>query len=100
MSKQPVTYTAPHAVYVDETLHPAGEPFVTTSEPGAKWERISKGEKAAADASSKLVNTQPDLESLDLSALKALAATKNVESKGLSKADLVTAIKAVDEPAL
>lgn len=100
MAKQPATYTAPHPVYVDETLHPAGEPFVTMSEPGAKWEKTSRAEKVAADASNKIVATQVDLESLDLAALRALAATKNVESKGLSKADLITAVKAVDEPAL
>jgi len=104
MSKQPTTYKAPHAVYVDNILHPASEPFTTTATPGEKWEKISAGEKVAAEAASKTIDTQPSLDDLDTTALKALAATKNVatvaDGKTLSRKDLIAAIKAVDEPKL
>jgi hypothetical protein len=100
MAKQPVTYTAPHAVYVDSTLRRAGEPFTTSEPKGEKWEKVGEAEKVAIEASDKLLDVQPSLEDLDLAALKAMAAAKNVPTARLDKKELITAIKAVDEPKL
>lgn len=100
----PKTYTAPHAVYVDSVFHKADTPFVTASKPGKDWEQIGGVEKAAAEASDKTLDVHPSLESLDITALRAMAAVKNVETtvngKQMNKTDLITAIAAVDEPAL
>jgi len=104
MSKQPVSYTSPEAVYVDGIYHDAGKVFTTAAEPNENWNRVDAGDKAAIEASDKTLHVQPSLEDLTLEALKALAATKNVQTtangKPLNKADLITAIKAADEPAL
>ncbi|GEM70947.1 hypothetical protein SAQ01S_07130 [Sphingomonas aquatilis NBRC 16722] len=98
------TYTSPEAVYVDGIYHNANTPFTTAAEPNDNWERVKPVEKAAMEASDKTLNVQPALEDLELPALKALAATKNVPSvvdgKALSKKELITAIKAADEPTL
>lgn len=104
MSKAPVTYKSPEPVYVDGIYHNANTPFTTATDPNENWEKLSGGEKAAMEAADKTLNVQPSLEELDLSALRALAATKNVEStvdgKSLPKRELITAIKAADEPTL
>lgn len=103
MSK-PVTYKSPEPVYVDGIFHNANRPFTTTADPNENWVKVNAGEKAAAQASDKTLDVQPSLDDLDLSALQALAATKQVETtadgKKLSKAQLITAIKAADEPTL
>jgi len=100
MAKQPNTYTAPHAVYTGSRLYNPGEPFVTADKPGEKWETIDKGEKAAIDASQPGHPDDVPLEGMTVAALQAVAATKNVDPTGLNKADLITAIKAANEPTL
>lgn len=104
MSKNPKTYSSPEAVYVDGMYHNANTPFTTAAEPNENWELLDAGEKAAMEASDKTLNVQPSLEELDLPALQALAAEKGVQTtaggKRLNKAELITAIKAVDEPTL
>lgn len=99
MSKNPVTYTAPHAVYVDQKLYATGETFTTAADPGEQWEKVSKAEKAAIDASQEN-RGDPPLESLGIEALRAVAVTHKVNPEGLSKKDLISAIKAADEPTL
>lgn len=98
------TYTAPEAVYIDGIYRDANTPFTTAAEPNDNWELVKPVEKAAMEAADKTIHVQPALEDLDIEALRALAATKDVQStvagKALSKKDLITAIKAADEPAL
>lgn len=100
MAKQPKTYIAPHAVYTGGRMYAAGEPFVTADEPGEQWETVTKGEAAAATAAQKGPPDDVPLDALSGDALKAFAATKGVNPKGLSDKDLRTAIAAADEPAL
>lgn len=100
MTKNPKTYTAPHAAFVDGHLFKAGEPFTTAAEKGEKWDEINKKEKAAIEASQPGAPADPPLETLDLSALKAVAVTKHVNPQGLDKKALIDAIKAADEPRL
>lgn len=104
MANKVYTYTSPEPVYVDGIYHDAGKPFTTAAEPNENWDKLDAGEKAAIEASDKTLDVQPALEELDLAALKGLAASKNVQTtaggKALSKAELITAIKAADEPAL
>lgn len=93
------TFTAPHPVYTGGRMYAAGEPFTTDDKPGKEWDAVDKAEKAAIEASQK--QTQDvDYEGLALAALQAIAAEKGVNPKGLSKPDLITAIKAADEPRL
>lgn len=100
MAKQPKTYTAPHPVYTGGVYYKPGQPFTTAEDAGEKWESIDGGEKAAIEASDKSVHNDVNLDDMDLPALRAFAATKKVASMGLGKKDLITAIKAADEPAL
>lgn len=99
MAKNPVAYKAPHPVYVDGQYFKPGEPFVTASDPGEKWEKIDKAELAATEAA-ETIPGDPPLESLGLEALRAVAVTKHVDPIGLSKKDLLAAIKAANEPHL
>lgn len=99
MAKQPKTYRAPHPVYVDRQYHKANRTFTTAAEKGEGWEEVSVAEKAASDAQDPIPGDVP-LESLNLSSLRALAAERHVDSTGLSKPDLIDAIKAANEPKL
>lgn len=98
-SKNPVTYTAPHPVYVDMKLYETGEPFTTAQAKGKDWQRVGKDEKAAIEAS-KGTAGDPPLEGLSKTALEAVAVTKGVNPTGLDKDGLIAAIKAADEPKL
>jgi len=101
MAKNPVTYVKHSGpVYTGNKMYLAGEPFTTDAEKGEGWERISPVEKAAADASNPLTHDDPNYDAMSLPGLQAVAATKKVAFDGLSKKDLITAIKAADEPRL
>lgn len=104
MSKKPTTYTAPHRVYVDSKMYEPGEPFTTTQNKGKEWTHVDPKEAAAAEAAAKGPHADADLDEMQLPALQALAATKNVQitagGKRLNKDELIAAIKAADEPAL
>jgi len=99
MAKQPKTYTAPHPVYVDRQYFKANRPFSTTAEKGENWEELSKVEQRVADAQQDIPGDVP-LETLDLAGLRAVAVEKRVNPEGLSKKDLITAIKAASESKL
>lgn len=99
MSKKPKTYTSTMPAYVDGKYYQPGEPFVTDAPKGKDWSEISKVEKAAADAAQDDPG-DPPLEKLSLEALKAVAVTKKVNPEGLNKGELITAIKAANEPKL
>lgn len=90
---QPKSYTSDVKVYVDGRLYEAGEVFVTDQPKGKTWEPVSKAEKAAIEAAD-LTHEDPSLEGLGIEALRAVAVTKDVNPEGLSKKDLITAIKA------
>lgn len=99
MAKQPKTYTAPHPVFVDRQYHRANRPFTTAAPKGDDWEEVSRVERAAF-AAQESIPGDVALEGLDLSSLRAIAAEKRVPSDGLSKAKLIDAIKAANEPKL
>lgn len=103
MSKQtqPRTYVAPHQVYTGGALVDPGVPFTTMEPRGAQWEYADPKERAADEAARKGPHGDVDLDKLDISALKAVAASKGVDlGEAKSKADIITVIKAADEPAL
>lgn len=101
MAKNPIAYVKHDGpVYVGSKFYEAGKPFVTDAEPGDGWEKLDKDEKAAMDASDPTQHLDVPLETMSVAALQALAATKKVNPDGLNKKDLITAIKAADEPAL
>ncbi len=102
MAKQPKTYTSPIPVYVDNVLYPAGDPFTTNAPKGSTWKEVkSAAERRALESSGDFGGGDVPLESMTPDALKALAATKNVNTADLkSKKDLITAIKAANEPSL
>lgn len=93
------TYTSTQPAYIDGKYFKPGEPFVTDAPKLPEWTAISKAEKAATDAAQDLPG-DPPLESLSLDALKAVAVTKHVNPEGLNKKDLISAIKAANEPKL
>lgn len=92
-------YKAPHPVYIGGVYYKPDEIFVTDNPKGEGWEEVSKGEKAATEAEQDIPG-DPPLESLDLSALRAVAVTKHVNPDGLNKKDLIAAVKAANEPKL
>lgn len=100
MAKQPKSYTADHPVYVNGKYHLAGEVFVTDADKEDTWDHVDKGEKAAIEASDPIQHDDPNIEALGIAELRTLAVTKKVAFEGLSKKELVTAIKAADEPRL
>lgn len=100
MAKQPKTYVSTQPVYVNSTYTPAGEPFVTDAPKGENWKAIGEDEASALQASADEIPADQSLDELPLAALQALAAEKRVKSAGLSKAKLIDAIKAADEPRL
>lgn len=87
------SYTSTAKVYVDGRLYEAGEVFVTDQPKGKTWETVTKGEKAAIEAAD-LKHEDPPLEGLGIEALRAVAVVDGVNPEGLSKKDLITAIKA------
>jgi hypothetical protein len=97
---KPIAYTATEGVYVDGTLYRPGEVFVTDKPKGSTWEAVDPAERAAADAG-KEIPDDVNLDALDPTALKAHAASKGI-NVGLakSKAELITVIKAANEPTL
>jgi hypothetical protein len=101
MSKNPVTYVKNDGpAYIGGVLYKAGEPFVTADTPPDGAEKISVAEKAAIDAADPLTHDDVAMETLSVSELRAVAATKKVDFEGLNKKELLAAIKAADEPAL
>lgn len=99
-AKNPVSYTAPEDVYVDNTYHKAGDPFTTTAEPNDNWVKLTTEEAHTIEASVEKVPGDPPLEGLGIEALRAVAVTKKVNPDGMNKKELITAIKAANEPAL
>ena len=99
MAKQPKTYTAPHAVYTGGKLYNPGERFTTYDRPGKQWDDLSSGRKAMADPAKPGVRPDADHEGMTLAALQTVAVSKRVNPKGLSKAEVIAAIKAANEPA-
>lgn len=98
MADKPIAYRATEPVYVDGTRYVAGETFVTAATPGNTWERITPVEKAAAEAG-KPIKDDVNLDAMDVVALKAHAATLGVSlGEAKSKADIITVIKAWDDP--
>lgn len=94
------TYVSTQPVFTGGKYHHAGEPFVTDAPKGENWEAIGEDEASALQASADDIPADQSLEELPLAALQALAAEKRVKSAGLSKAKLIDAIKAADEPRL
>lgn len=99
MSKKLTTYTSTQPAYIDGKYFKPGEPFVTDAPKLPEWKAIDKGEKAAIDAAQDIPG-DPPLESLGIEALRAVAVTEKVNPEGLSKKDLIAAIKAANEPKL
>jgi hypothetical protein len=98
----PTAYTSPEAVYTAGQYHNPGDVFVTDADPNDNWTPVDDKQRAAIDAATQEVPADATLDNLDLSALLALAATKNVPTVGIEKdkAALLTAIRAAQEPAL
>ena len=98
--KNPKAYTATHDVYVSHTYFKAGEPFVTDADKEDTWTELSPEEASIDKGSLEKVPGDVPLEGMSTAALQALAATKNVNSTGMSKKQLIDAVKAANEPAL
>lgn len=83
-------------VLVEEgEIVPADQPVST------EWMEPIKGNKALAAALDEALDPTPkdaDLTQVGMPGLKAMAAERGINSKGLSEKDLITAIKAKDDP--
>jgi hypothetical protein len=97
MAKQPKTYTAPHAVYTGGKLYNPGERFTTYDRPGKEWNDLSRVGKGAVDTPRSRTPPDMDHEAMTLAAVQAVAATQRVNPKGLSKAEVIAAIRAVNQ---
>ena len=92
-------YRALAAVYVDGVLYKEGETFATAQEKGDFWEPIDPVQKAAAEAANPQRHDDVNLDNLDVSGLKAYAASLGVDvGQAKTKADIITVIRAVDDP--
>lgn len=101
MANQPKTYISTAPAYVGGVYYKAGESFTTDQSRNDDWELADPVERAAEIAADKLKQEDVNLDALDLPALKALAATKGINlGEAKSKADIITVIKAADEPKL
>jgi hypothetical protein len=96
----PKAYTSPNDVYTAGIYTKSGEPFVTDADPLDEWIEKTPEEAHAIDASQNKVPADPPLESLGIEALRAVAVTKNINVTDMDEAQLITAIKAANEPAL
>jgi hypothetical protein len=97
---KPVAYTSSEPVYIEGTFFKAGETFVTGMPKGDTWDELDPVEKAAADAG-KQIKDDLNLDSMTVPALQALAASKGINLGDVkSKDDIITVIKAADEPTL
>jgi hypothetical protein len=96
--KNPKAYTAPHDVYLDKVFTKAGDVFVTDEEPADSWVEHTPEEAHIIDASTRQFPADPPLEDLDMAALKAMAVTKNINTVGMTKKQLIDAIKAWNDP--
>jgi hypothetical protein len=68
---------------------------------GSWMEPVKKGDRALLDAveeAQEPIKRDVDLTQLTMAALQAMAAERGVNVKGLNKDDLITAIKAADDP--
>ncbi|MFE8106919.1 hypothetical protein [Sphingomonas melonis] len=100
MGKNPKAYTSPEDVQTAGAYHKAGDVFVTDAEPNGNWTEVKPKDAHAIQASTEKVSPDVPLENQSIDALRALALTKNVDGSGMSKKDLIAAIKAANEPAL
>lgn len=99
-ASDPKSYTAGHDVFTAGKYHKAGEVFVTNDEPADTWTEVKPSEAHIDQAATDKVPGDAPIEGLDLSALRAVAVTKNINTKGMGKQDLIDAIHAANEPRL
>lgn len=97
---EPKMYTATKDVYVGSTYYKAGEPFVTTDDAADFWTEIDHETGQTMKAALEKVPGDAPLDGLSVDALQAVAVTKNINVTGMDKDQLITAIKAANEPAL
>jgi hypothetical protein len=100
MAKSPKSYTAPHDVQTAGAYHKAGDVFVTDADPMETWEEVTPSQAKIIQASTEKVPPDAAIESLSVSELRALAVTKHISPDGMSKKELLDAIKAANEPSL
>lgn len=98
--RNPKAYTAPEDVHTAGAYHKAGDVFVTDAEPNDNWTEVKPADAHAMQASTEKVPADVPLENQSLDALRALALTLKVDPTGMSKRELVAAIKAANEPSL
>lgn len=97
--KSPKAYTAPHPVYLDGVYTKPGDVFVTAADKEDTWDEHTPAEAHIIDAATRDFPADPPLEDLDVTALKAMAVTKNINPAGMNKKQLIDAIKAWNDPA-
>ena len=100
MTKNPKAYTSTEDVQTANAYHKAGDVFVTDAEPNDNWTEVKVKDAHAIQASTEKVPADVPLENQSLEALRAMALTKKVDPAGMSKKELIVAIKAANEPAL
>lgn len=96
----PKTYTATQDVYVGNVYYKAGQPFTTADDAADFWTEVDPTDANIMKASTEKVPGDAPLEGLNVSALQAVAVTKNINTTDMDKDQLITAIKAANEPAL
>lgn len=99
---KPGSHVATERGYADGVIIEPNEPVPSGIPVSENWmEPVDKNESKLARAIDEALDPLPDdvdLTQLQPAALEALAAQKGINPKGLSKKDLITAIKAAHDP--
>lgn len=94
------SYTAPTPVQIGGRVYRPGESFTTDTGPGDEWEEVDNADAAIIDAATIKTPVDPNLDAMSKGALEAYAAERGVNTDGMTKERLLTAIRAADEPNL
>jgi hypothetical protein len=96
----PKAYISETDVYTAGKFTKAGDVFVTEADANDDWTEVDPATRNIIDASTQKVPADVPLDQMSDEALQGMAASKHVNTDGMDREQLITAIKAVNEPHL
>jgi hypothetical protein len=97
---EPKAYISSSDVYTAGLFTKAGDVFVTTADANDDWTEEDPATRNIIDASTQKVPADVPLDQMSEDALQGMAASKHINTDGMDKETLITALKAVNEPHL